>query len=167
MEEKIILANVNFLMEGDNVWLAKKTRRIGIGLLNGYGGGVETYEKSIIDSSIREIREECGIETQTENFEKVAIIDFHDTKDDGSILIIRVYAYIVRGWKGIPKETEEMADPKPYNKNNLPLDQMMGADKKWVPLVMQGKKVIATFYYDSSYKLTKEGPLEIVDSLPD
>ena len=44
---------------------------------------------------------------------------------------------------------------------------MMGADKKWVPLVMQGKKVIATFYYDSSYKLTKEGPLEIVDSLPD
>ena len=168
MEKTLIIANVNFLMdEGDNkVWLAKKTRKIGIGLFNGYGGKVDHCDKNLIASSKREIRQECGVRTSVKNFEKVAIVDFYDNKIDRSVIIIRVHAYLVRNWKGIPRETEEMAEPKLFNKNRLPLKKMMEADKEWVPLIMQGKKLIATYYYDPWYKLIKKGPLKIVDSLP-
>ena len=170
MEEKtLILATVNFLMEGNNVWLATKSRKIGAGCRNGYGGGLEVEDNgNLITSCIREIEEECGVKTRPENFEKVAIIKFNNTKTDGTTSTAEIHAYLVKNWKGTPKETVEMLDPQLYDINNLPFSEMMPADEKWIPLVMHGKKLRAEYYYSPFQKeLIDEKPVEIVNFLPD
>jgi 8-oxo-dGTP diphosphatase len=169
MEEKTLpLATLNFLMEKESVWLAIKARKIGKGCRNGYGGGIELEDKDLINSAIREIKQESSVIASPENFEKMAIVYFHNTKSDNTVFICEVHVYIVRNWKGTPKETEEMLDQKLYDIKNLPLNEMMPADKEWVPLVMQGKKLIAEYYYGPfQKKLIKKGSLKIVDFLPD
>jgi len=152
-EKTLFLATVSFLMRNNSVWLAIKSRKIGAGCRNGYGGGIEPKDKNLIHSAIREIKQECKVKTFPENFEKVAIVYFNNTKSDGTTFVCEVHFYIVRNWEGTPKETKEMLNPKSYNKNNLPLSEMMPADKEFVPLVMKGKKIIATYYY---------GPFQII-----
>lgn len=172
MEEKI-LATVIFLMEEDDmVWLAEKTRKINVGCINGYGGKFDHVEdKDLIACSVRETKQECGVDISQANFEKVAVIDFHNMGEDGNVMVWEVHFYFVRNFAGIPMEILKdggMINPNKYDKNNLPLEKMALADQEFVPLLMSGKKLIATYYYGPYQKeLIKEGWYKIVDSLPE
>ena len=44
-------------------------------------------------------------------------------------------------------QTKEMIDPRWYKIDNLPFDQMMLADRYWLPQVLSGKKIIAKVEY--------------------
>ena len=172
MEEKKILATVNFLMEDDMVWLAKKTRKIGIGLLNGYGGKYKSdKDKDLVSCATRETMQECGVDISQAHFEKVAIIKFHNTDENGEVHLWEVHFYIIKNFTGVPKEMKKdggMVEPNKYDKNNLPLGQMMLADREFAPiLLMKGKKIIANYYYGpNQMEFTKERTLKIVNSLP-
>jgi 8-oxo-dGTP diphosphatase len=147
MEEKILLnATLCFLMRGNEVLLATKTKKIGKGCRNGYGGGIEQGE-SERDAAVRELFEETeGVRANPHTLKKIACVDFHNTKSDGETFVCRVHAYQVNDWEGEVHETDEMADPRWFPVSNLPLSEMMPADRDWLPYALQGKKVIATAY---------------------
>ncbi len=164
-EKTLYRAVIVFIMFGDLVLLAKKTKKIGKGLWNGYGGGIEDGE-SPEDAAVRETSEESvGITIEKKDLLKVADTYFHNTKEDGSNFTLNAVVYIVKKYKGTPSDTEEMIDPTWFNKNNLPLDQMMPADKIWVPIVLSGKKIkfYVSFSPHQAY-MTSEPRIEYVDS---
>jgi 8-oxo-dGTP pyrophosphatase MutT (NUDIX family) len=174
-EEKVLLnATVCLLVKEDEVLLGLKMKKIGAGFRNGYGGGIDEGE-SIKQSAIRELEEETGkkngnvfITTSPEHLEKVAIIDFKNTKSDGSSFICKVHFFIIREWKGEAVDTDEMTDPKFFNFDNLPLDQMMLADSQYFPLILKGKKILAKAKY-GPYQKELLGPviIEEVSSFPE
>lgn len=155
MEEKTLLqATVCFLRRNNEVLLARKTKKIGAGCWNGYGGGIESGENPE-QAALRELAEETrndqesagGITARIEDLQKVAVVDFHNTKADGTIFVCCVHFYFVFAWKGEAEETDEMAEPTWFDVNHLPFDEMMPADREFVPLLLAGKKVRGTVWY--------------------
>lgn len=143
-KEKVLAhATVCFLKKGNKILLAIKGRHIGEGSWNGYGGGIDSGEKPK-EAAVRELREETnGVVALPEHLEKIAEIDFHNTKSDGRNFVCKVHFYLVEKWQGEIQETEEMLNPTWFDIKNLPLEKMMPADKKWLPIALSGKKIKA------------------------
>lgn len=145
MENEKVLYNATacFLVKKKQILLGLKTKNIGKNCWNGYGGGIEEKDKSIKGAAIRELKEETEeVITLPEYLEKIAIVDFHNTKSDGKTFVCRVHFYLVRQWEGNAKETDEMIKPTWFDIDNIPYDQMMPADKHWLPVALSGKKII-------------------------
>ena len=156
-EEKVLFkATVCIPVKDGKVLLGMKTRKIGMGCWNGYGGGIEEGE-TILESAIRELEEESGLKAKIEDLEKVAIVDFHNEKSDGTIFVSRVHFFLVKDWDGEPKETEDgaMITPTFFYIDNLPYDKMMPADKEFFPLILSGKKVLVESHYTPFQKELK------------
>ncbi|MEK7653015.1 MAG: NUDIX domain-containing protein, partial [Patescibacteria group bacterium] len=101
-EKTLLQAVLCFFVRGDQVLLAKKMKAIGKGRLNGYGGGIEPGETPL-KAIVREVAEESGgAYVGPEDLVKVAVADFHNTKEDGATFICRVHTYIARSWIGNP-----------------------------------------------------------------
>ena len=162
MEEKVLLnATLVFLVRnrGAQVLLALKTKKIGAGCWNGYGGGIELGEDPQ-GSAARELQEESGVVVLPLDLEKVAIVDFHNTKTDGTIFTCRVHVYLAHAWQDEPQETDEMAQPTWFNSSDLPLNQMMPADRSWLPPILNGKKIRASVTY-GPFQKELLGPVEV------
>jgi len=166
-EEKTLhKAVIVFIMFGSLVLLAKKTKKIGKGLWNGYGGGIEDGE-SPEDAAVRETFEEndYDIIIKKEHLTQVADTYFHNTKEDGSTFVLNAKVYVVSKYSGTPKPSDEMSDPTWFNKNNLPLDKMMPADKIWLPIVLSGKKIkFKVSYGPHQAYMIGEPEIQYVDS---
>jgi ADP-ribose pyrophosphatase YjhB (NUDIX family) len=92
-EEKVLLnATLCFLVRNSKVLLGFKTKKIGKDCWNGYGGGIEEGEIPK-QSALRELKEKTGMVALPESLEKAAIVDFHNTKSDGSTLFVE-YMFI-------------------------------------------------------------------------
>ena len=169
-EEKVLfVATVCLPVKEGKVLLGMKTRKIGMGCWNGYGGGVEDGE-TIPQSALRELEEESGLKAKIENLEKVAIVDFHNEKSDGSMFVSRVHFFLVKDWKGEPKETEDgaMITPTFFNFTDLPYDKMMPADREFFPYILSGKKVLVESHYTPFQKeLKREVKIQEVEELPE
>jgi 8-oxo-dGTP diphosphatase len=119
-----------------------KKRGFGAGHWNGVGGKVDPGE-TIEQALVRECQEEINVTPVS--FEKVALHNFvfpDDTPD------MQVHAYVSKEWQGEPTETEEMA-PQWFKIRDIPYEQMWDDDIVWLPLVLQGKKLIARFTFDT------------------
>ncbi len=146
-KEKVLLnAVIAYLVKDNEVLLAMKTKKIGEGCWNGYGGGIEAGE-SAVDAVVRELKEESGALAQPEHLQKIAVVDFHNTKSDGTKFICRCHVFTTKEWTGEIKETDEMANPTWFKINELPLDRMMPADRYWLPRALLGTKIIAKAEY--------------------
>jgi 8-oxo-dGTP pyrophosphatase MutT (NUDIX family) len=118
----------------NSVLLGVKTRKIGKGLRNGYGGGIHVGETAI-DAMIREFREEGKVHIAPEDLEKIAIVDFHNNKN-GCVFVARVHIFIAWKWTGSPQATLEMSDPRWFGICRLPLGKMMAADRHIIPVIL-------------------------------
>lgn len=166
-EEKVLTdATLCFLVKEGKVLLAMKADKIGKGCWNGYGGGINNGE-SPNQSAIRELEEEADVVASVEDMERVAIVDFHNTKSDGRQFVCRVHVYLVRKWSGEPQETEEMLTPTWFEIDNLPFNQMMPADRVWLPYVLNGKKIMAKAHLGPFQKaLLREVVVNQVNEFP-
>lgn len=139
--EKVLTdATVCFLVRDGEVLLAMKTEKIGKGCWNGYGGGIEA-EETPEEAAVRELWEESGITAETRDIEKVAVIDFHNTKSNGETFVCKVHFYLVYGWIGEPKDTKTMITPTWFRTDNLPLERMMPSEKFWLERILRGEKL--------------------------
>jgi 8-oxo-dGTP pyrophosphatase MutT (NUDIX family) len=147
-----IPATLCYPIIGQEVLLAVKKRRIGKDRWNGFGGGVEKTE-TIRQAAARELREESGLIVSPESLEKMAIINFHNKRKDGSALSYEIHVFLAGRWTGELKTTDEMSDPTWFDISGLPKEDMMPADRFWLPLILQGAKILGEVEYDSSQRI--------------
>lgn len=133
-----------------------KKRGHGVGRWNGVGGKVEANE-SLERAVIRECQEEIGV-TPLE-LEKVAEIDF-DELYQNTRKLLNVHIYIAKKWQGSPVETEEMA-PRWFGFDEIPYKEMWNDDPYWLPQILAGKKLRASFTMDENDKVVEKSVKEV------
>lgn len=87
--------------------------------------------------------------------EHVASLDFYfPTEPIDRNWNQQVITYLVRKWEGDPIETEEMK-PQWFRTEEIPYDQMWSPDRYWLPKVLAGEKVKATFLFDDKQEVSE------------
>lgn len=129
--------------EHPRILLAMKKRGFGQGRWNGFGGKVQDGE-TIEECARREMREECSLEAG--RLEKYALIDFDFVEGDE---IVEVHIFRVHDFTGEPQESEEMR-PKWFSVDEIPYQEMWSSDLIWLPLLLEGKKVQGTVFFDKN-----------------
>lgn len=132
-----------FLVRENQILLAMKKRGFGEGRWNGVGGKCEPGE-TLEQAVVRETQEEISV-TPTE-FSKVAELTF-DQYFKGEHVYLKGHVFIATEWQGEPTESEEMA-PKWFSVDSIPYDTMWPDDPYWLPLILDGKKIKASFVMD-------------------
>ncbi len=139
-----------FLLRGGEILLAMKKRGFGEGRWNGVGGKIEPGE-SVENAMVREVEEEIGV-TPTA-YHQVADISF-DQFFKGEPAKMHLHIFFATEWEGEPTESEEMK-PQWYSVSALPFEDMWPDDPYWLPLVLEGKKIKATFKMDINDAITE------------
>jgi hypothetical protein len=72
---------------------------------------------------------------------------------------------MARSWTGELRATKSMLTPTPFPMADLPLEEMMLADKEWVPIALSGRKIFIEAWY-GPYQKTLLKPV-IVNEVAD
>ncbi|MCW2896396.1 MAG: hydrolase [Actinomycetia bacterium] len=125
------------------VLLGYKKTGLGTGKIVGLGGHVEPGE-SPAEAAAREVKEESGIRVAPGSLVAAAHVTFifpaHPSWDmDAEI-------FTTADWAGQPAETEEIR-PQWFPVAALPFDQMWDDAPHWLPRVLAGERLRATFSY--------------------
>ncbi len=137
---------VALLVEGDKVWLARKTRSLGRGKWNGYGGKRKRTE-TLLECFHRELTKESGgVVADSGSVEKVARVTFWNGMKICDCFI--VHFFIVRSWRGTPKATSEMATPRRFSITKLPVRKMLPGDSEIFRKIVKGEIFVGDVYFD-------------------
>lgn len=153
-----------FVIDTENrILLGRKKRGFGAGKYNGFGGKVEDGE-SFVQCMIRELQEESGLIVKADALEPVALLNFqfpHDTS-----LTHIGYVYLIRDYGGAVIETEEM-EPCWIPIDHIPYDSMWSGDRKWVPKILEGKKLEGMIQFGDDNETVVSMDLVEVDTVID
>ncbi len=152
------LSTLYFLTVGDppqKILLGKKKAGLGAGKFNGYGGKVEAGER-IETAVIRELAEESGIQVVPAQLRKAGVLTFKVPNEQDW----ETHVYVVNQWQGTAVESREMRHHW-FLLNNIPYDQMWQDDQYWLPHVLVGKYVVATFYFGADGESLTDMKIEI------
>lgn len=153
----MIHSTLSFLMDTENqkILLAMKKKGFGAGKWNGMGGKFDKNKKdrNLIDTAIRETREEIGVESKS--LEDVATLKFYFPKPPH----YRVEVFIVKSWENTPRESEEMK-PRWFKMKEIPYNKMWIDDQFWLPKVLNNRKVKAEFTFGEGEKIIKKNVKE-------
>ena len=143
----ITKAVVSYAVKGDKVLLGVRnssSTNLGVNKVAGLGGKLDPNETSD-KALVRELKEEVGIiPTKFRNVGRVIFLNPHETKWN-----LDVDVYIIDEWDGEPTELEKIT-PEWFLISELPLDRMFSDNKYWLPRVLEGKHVNATFLFDEN-----------------
>ncbi|HVZ58298.1 MAG TPA: 8-oxo-dGTP diphosphatase [Patescibacteria group bacterium] len=131
-----------FMLNKNQLLLALKKHGFGKGKWNGVGGKLLPGE-SIEQTATREMFEEIGVKPL--KLKQVALFTFLYPFDPQSDQIVHVF--VAESWEGKPVETEEMK-PRWFDFTEIPFQQMWPDDSIWLPEVLKGNLVKATFLFD-------------------
>jgi 8-oxo-dGTP diphosphatase len=152
-------ATVVYPMMDGKILLGKKTKKIGVGKWNGFGGKQEPQDRTIEETAARELWEETGkgIQGNPEDLELHAIIDF----DNGAFVNFQVYFYMLKKFTGEFKDTDEMVEISWHDKDNMPYDGMLAADRLFVGKIFAGEKFSANIKYNEDMSV-----VELIEFFP-
>jgi 8-oxo-dGTP diphosphatase len=128
---------------GRQVLLGHKKTGLGAGKIVGLGGHVEEYE-SPAEAAAREVKEEAGIHVTAAALVEVAHVTFLFPVRPRWDMVVSIFTSA--DWAGEPAETAEIR-PEWFGVTDLPLDRMWDDAKYWLPRVLAGERVRATFSY--------------------
>jgi 8-oxo-dGTP pyrophosphatase MutT (NUDIX family) len=138
-------ATLLFFIKEDKILLAMKKRGFGKGRWNGAGGKVEAGE-TVEAAAIREAEEEIGLKAKRV-YELAHLTFYFPLAPIGESWDVEVTVYGCTEWEGELRETEEMS-PQWFNMEDIPYDDMWSDDVLWLPEVLEGKYLKATFMFD-------------------
>ena len=125
------------------VLLGYKKTGFGTGKIVALGGHVEPGE-SAAEAAAREVKEESGIRVTPGSLAAAAHLTFifpgHPSWD------MDVEIFTTASWSGQPAESEEIR-PRWFSVTALPLGEMWDDAPSWLPRVLAGERLRATFTY--------------------
>lgn len=133
---------------------------LGVGRVAGIGGKVADLPGKENEPEEEALRREVAEEI---------LVDLTSFREAGTTLFLfpdkpkwneTVKIYIADAWKGQSGETDEIV-PSWFDINSLPFDRMWADAPHWIPLVLRGKKVRATFMYGPDNASLKEYKVEV------
>jgi len=127
-----------FPVTNTHILLGIKQDKIGQGLWNGFGGRIEAGE-SILDAAVRESWEEVELRIEKMDLNFVAVLDVYNRRGNGDVLHCRIYIFFAYNWNGVPEATKEMHSPTWFERDKLPLKEMMLADHTWLPHILSSE----------------------------
>ena len=128
---------------GRQVLLGYKKTGLGTGKIVGLGGHVEERETAA-EAAAREVAEESGIQVSVGSLREAAQITFlFPTRPEWEMT---VEVFISDSWRGEAAETDEIR-PEWFPVADLPFDRMWDDGKYWLPRVLDGERLSATFTY--------------------
>jgi 8-oxo-dGTP diphosphatase len=125
------------------VLLGYKKTGLGQGKIVGLGGHVEPGE-SPAEAAAREAKEESGIHVRAGDLKHAAHITFLFPARPAWDMTVDVFT--AGEFSGEPAETNEIR-PGWFGREVLPLDRMWDDARQWLPRVLDGERLRATFSY--------------------
>lgn len=137
------------------VLLGRKKTGLGAGKIVGLGGHVEECE-SPAEAAAREVKEEAGIHVAPGALLEVAFVTFLFPSCPRWDMVASIFTSAE--WSGEAVETAEVS-PEWFPVTDLPLDRMWDDAKHWLPRVLAGERVRATFSYGDDCETVTEAVL--------
>lgn len=142
------------IKEGDKILLGMKKRGFGEGWWNGFGGKLQEGE-TIKEAAIRECQEEAGITPTSISPRAVLTFHFEDSPE-----ALEVHVFLVEGFTGEVTESEEMK-PQWFEFEKIPYERMWADDPYWLPQVLAGTRLEATFWFKDIQTLLRHEVREV------
>lgn len=125
------------------VLLGHKKTGLGAGKIVGLGGHVEAGETAA-EAAAREVKEESGIHVPVGVLAEAAFVTFLFPARPAWDMTATVFT--AAEYSGEPDETVEIR-PEWFPRAALPLDRMWDDARRWLPRVLDGERLRATFSY--------------------
>jgi 8-oxo-dGTP diphosphatase len=127
----------------EEILLGRKKTGLGTGLFVGPGGKLEPGE-SPAQAIIRETSEEVGLTLREADLEIVGEMTYpFPFREEWSQ---KSWVFVARRWSGDVVASDEL-EPFWVPASRMPFDAMWDDAKYWVPVILAGGKVSATFSY--------------------
>jgi 8-oxo-dGTP diphosphatase len=137
------------------VLLGHKKTGFGQGKIVAPGGHVEPGE-SPAEAASREVKEESGLCVGPSALTEAARITFLFPLRPAWDMEVAVFTGT--SWSGEPAESDEIR-PQWFPVANLPLDRMWDDAKSWLPRVLGGERLDATFSYEADNDTVAEATI--------
>ena len=138
------------------VLLGRKKTGLGLGNIVGLGGKIEQGETPL-EAIVREIEEESSLIVDPAHVNEVGFIRYafphrENWSQDSTV-------FVVESFSGTPIESDEVV-PAWYDVTELPLDGMWDDAKYWLPQVLAGETVHASFTFGEDLKTVSESSFD-------
>jgi 8-oxo-dGTP diphosphatase len=137
------------------VLLGYKKTGLGTGKIVALGGHVEGRETAA-QAAVREVKEESGVAVAADSLRAAAHITFLFPTHPAWDMAVEVFIGDV--WSGEPAETDEIR-PQWFPVAALPFDRMWDDGRLWVPRVLAGERLRATFSYAADRETVAESAI--------
>jgi 8-oxo-dGTP diphosphatase len=127
------------------VLLGYKKTGLGTGKIVGLGGHVEPGE-SAAEAAAREVKEESGIRVAPGELTEAAHVTFLFPERPSWDMDVEIFT--CADWAGEPAESAEIR-PEWFPVADLPFARMWDDAPYWLPRVLAGERLRATFSYES------------------
>jgi ADP-ribose pyrophosphatase YjhB (NUDIX family) len=155
-------ATLCFLVRGDpprEILLGLKKAGFGAGKYGGFGGKVETGE-TVAAAAARELAEEVGVKVLAKDLQQVGYLTFWFPAKPAWSQVVHVF--LSTTWQGTPRESGEMA-PAWFTLDEIPFEHMWQDGPYWLPQVLAGKRVRASFTFRADNESVEALEMEIWD----
>jgi 8-oxo-dGTP diphosphatase len=148
------------VVDGESqVLLGYKKTGLGTGKIVALGGHVEERETAV-QAAAREVKEESGIAVTADSLRRAAHITFLFPTRPAWDMTVEVF--LAGAWSGEPAETDEIR-PEWFPVAALPFDRMWDDGKQWLPRVLAGERLRATFSYAPDRETVAESVIAPLD----
>lgn len=152
------LETVVFVLKEDHlrkmVYLYLKMKKIGSGKRNGCGGKFDPLKDGdIFDTAIRELKEESSVKCTRDDLKFCAVVEFFYFGNATDTADHKVAFFTISNYEGEPQEVEphKMQDPQLYDCANLPFEEMLPADREFVPKILAGETFVGKVYFKENF----------------
>ncbi|WP_104139754.1 8-oxo-dGTP diphosphatase [Cryobacterium sp. Y62] len=130
------------------VLLGRKKKGLGMGNIVGLGGKLESGETAV-DAAVREIEEESGLVVAASALTELGLLTYlfphrNEWSQESTV-------FVCEEWSGTPRESNEL-NPLWFDVTTLPVDEMWDDARHWLPGVLAGVPVRATFTFGADLK---------------